>query len=393
LKGSRSRLFWCHPMLMDYRVGLFERMAERHDVRFFFQQRSDVPNPFESVYGRDDVIRSENAPPEDIREIRRGIRWADVFVSSFIRSVYTRRGLFFAKLLGRRVIVWEEINDQTIFEVRSNDPRYGISGMFRALLGGDGGLTLRNFRRVWTFRLQARLVDAFFVQGESQVAALERLGVPSVRIFRSNEYPGQDYGALAAKPLPLPLPDSTKVVLFLGRLIEIKGVEYLLRAFARLSGEAGEVSLLVAGEGPDRPRLEELGRSLGLANVRFLGPVTDLHEKAFLFRRASVVVVPSVSLHGAREGGPLVVLEALSAGTPVVGTDVLGSSTALIQEGVNGCVVPEKDVEALAAALSSLLGAAPVTRESVLRSFQEIQGYDHQAEQLSRAVAFVTGRS
>lgn len=380
-------------MLMDYRVGLFERMAKRYDVRFFFQQKSDVPNSFDSRYGRDNVIRSENIPPEDVREIRRGIRWADVFVSSFVWSAYTRAGLFYAKLLGRKVIVWEEINDQTLFEVRPRDPRYGIPGMFRALFGADRKMEWPKFKRVWKFRLLARAIDAFFVQGESQAAALDRLGVEPRRIFRSNEYPGHDYGAIEPRSIPLPVPDSARVILYLGRLIEIKGIDYLLRAFARLRRSEGDVALLVVGEGPDRPQLEELARSLALTDVHFPGAITDVSEKSFLFRRAAAVVVPSVTLHGAREGGPLVVLEALSAGTPVVGTDVLGSSTALIRDGVNGYVVPEKDPEALARAIARVLQQNGIAREAVLRSFQEIQGYDHQAGQLSGAVAFVTSRA
>ena len=392
MNGRRVRLFWCHPMLMDYRVGLFKRMAERYEVRFFFQQKSDIPNPFDSVYGRDNVIRSDYVPSEDLREIRRGIRWADVFVSSFVGSAYTRAGLFSAKLLGRKVIVWEEIGDQPLFEVRPQDPRYGIAGMFRALVGADRMLW-PTFKSVWKFRLLARAIDAFFVLGESQAAALVRLGVESRRIFRSNEYPGHDYGSITPRPISLPVRDSTRVILYLGRLIEIKGIDHLLRALALLPASDGDVALLVVGEGTDRPRLEELARSLALTNVHFLGAVTDVSEKSFLFRRAKAIVVPSITLHGAREGGPLVVLEALSAGTPVIGTDVLGSSTALIRDGINGYVVPEKDPEALARALSRVLRGDRITREAVLRSFQEIRGYDHQAGQLSGAVAFVTSRA
>ncbi len=392
-KPRRVRLFWCHPMLTDYRVGLFERMSERFEVRFFFQQKSDVPNPFESVYGRDGVIRSENVPREDLREIRRGIRWADVFVSSFVWSEYTRKGLFYAKLLGRKVIVWEELNDQILFEVRPRDPRYGLRGLSLALVSRERKELRPKLSRVWKFRFFARLIDAFFVQGQAQEEALVRLGVPRPRIFRANEYPGQNYGEVPPRPFPLPVPDSVPLLLCLGRLIEIKGVDYLLRAFARLSAEVQDVALLVVGEGPERARLEELTRSLGLSSVHFLGSITDVHEKSFLFRRATAVVVPSITVHGAREGGPLVVLEALSAGTPVVGSDVLGSSTAFIREGVNGFVVLEKNAGALSRALERLLSSGGFPREAVLRSFAEIQGHDHQAEQLGKAVAFVTGRA
>jgi glycosyltransferase involved in cell wall biosynthesis len=105
-----------------------------------------------------------------------------------------------------------------------------------------------------------------------------------------------------------------------------------------------------------------------------------------------VVVVPSVTLPGSREGGPLVVLEALSAGTPVVGTEALGSSTPLIRDAVNGFVVPEKDPDALRLALERALRPGSLVRKSVLRSFAEIPSHEDQADQLSRAVAFVSGR-
>lgn len=380
-------------MLMDYRVGLFEAMAERYDLRFFFQKRSDVAHSFSSVYGRDDVIRSDRVPGEDVREIRKGVRWSDVFVSSFVQSPHTRAGLLFAKLIGRRVIVWEEIGDRVLQDVRPRDPRYGWSGFFRAVLSGPSTDVRRRFRNVKVFQLSARLVDAFFVQGELQTNALERLGVERGRIFRANEYPGHRYAEVAPSPFPLPVEPETRVFLFLGRLIEIKGVDYLIRAFHRLSGERSDVALLVAGDGPERPKLEELARTLAVKNVHFLGAVTEPGRKSFLFARASAVVVPSVSFPESREGGPLVVLEALSAGTPVIGTDALGASTPFIRDGVSGYVVPERDVEALQDALARVLGSGTIPRESVLRSFAEIPSHVHQADQLSRAVAFVTGRA
>ncbi len=380
-------------MLMDYRVGLFERMAERYDVRFFFQKRSDIPNPFPSVYGRDDVIRLDRIPEEDAREIRKGVRWSDVFVSSFVHSPHTAAGLLFAKMIGRKVIVWEEIGDRVLQDVRPRDPRYGWSGFFRAVMPGSATDVRRRFRNVKTFQLRARLVDAFFVQGEFQADALERLGVDRRRIFRANEYPGHRYAEVASSPFPLPADPGTRVFLFLGRLIAIKGVDYLIRAFHRLSQERSDVALFIAGDGPERRNLEELARTLSARNVHFLGAVTEAERKSFLFERASAVVVPSVSFPESREGGPLVVLEALSAGTPVIGTDALGSSTPFIRDGVSGYVVPERDVEALQEALGRVLGSGAIPRESVLRSFAEIPSHVHQADQVSRAVAFVTGRA
>jgi glycosyltransferase involved in cell wall biosynthesis len=377
---------------MDYCLPLFERMAERFEVRFFFQQTSEIPHSFSCTYGRDDVIRADCLPAEDARTIREGVLWADVFVSSFVMSSYTRAGLLAAKLLRRKAIVWEEIGDKTLQDVQPRDPRYGWSGFRRAFGPGSSDDARRRFRSVNTFRLLSKFVDAFFVQGELQSAALQRLGVERRRVFRSNEYPGYRYSEVAPSPFLLPVDPDARVVLFLGRLIEIKGVEYAIQAVARLSAEFSDAALLVVGDGPERPRLEELARSLGLENVHFLGAITDVGRKSFLFARASVVVVPSVTLPGSREGGPLVVLEALSAGTPVVGTEALGSSTPLIRDAVNGFVVPEKDPDALRLALERALRPGSLVRKSVLRSFAEIPSHEDQADQLSRAGAFVSGR-
>jgi glycosyltransferase involved in cell wall biosynthesis len=380
-------------MLMDYRVGLFERIAERFDVRFFFQKRSEVPHGFPSVFGCDDVIRSEGIPGEDAREIRKGVRWADVFISSFVFSSYTQTGLRYGKVIGRKSIVWEEIGDRVLQEVEPRDPRYGWTGFFRAIAPGASPELRHRFRTVKGFQFFARLVDAFFVQGDLQTEALIRLGVPRVRVFQSNEYPGHRYSQVEPSAFSLPVDPDARVFLFLGRLIPIKGVDYLIRAFHELAQERSDLALLVVGEGPERSPLEELARSLGAANIHFLGAITDVARKAFLFARASAVVVPSVTFPGSREGGPLVVLEALSAGTPVVGTDALGASTSFIRDGVNGYLIPERNAEALRHALERVIGPGTIDRESVLRSFAEIPGHDHQAEQLRRAIAFVTGHA
>jgi glycosyltransferase involved in cell wall biosynthesis len=135
-------------------------------------------------------------------------------------------------------------------------------------------------------------------------------------------------------------------VLYLGRLIEAKGVDVLLRAMARLDG----IALVVAGEGPQRPALEALARDLGLEHrVRFLGWVSGA-ERGRLLRDARVLALPS----SWDEAFGIVGIEALGLGTPVVATSVGGIPSWLTHEKT-GLLVPRADDVELAAALRRIL--------------------------------------
>jgi glycosyltransferase involved in cell wall biosynthesis len=146
-------------------------------------------------------------------------------------------------------------------------------------------------------------------------------------------------------PASSPLPVRGRV-LAVGRLIPDKGMDIAIAACVR----AG-VPLTIAGEGPERAALEALARRLG-ADVRFAGHVRPEALQAF-YVEARVVVL--VARRG--EGLPNVLLEGLAHGRPVVATPCAGTQD-LIEDDVNGLLVPPGDVEALARALTRLTADA-----------------------------------
>lgn len=140
------------------------------------------------------------------------------------------------------------------------------------------------------------------------------------------------------------------LVLFVGRLVPEKDLGGLLEAFARPE-LAGDAVLWLAGEGPERPRLEARIAALGLAErVRLLGERTDTLR---LMQAADLLVLPS-----REEGLSNVLLEAMGNGLPVVATAV-GGTPELVEDGHTGCLVPGGDVRTLAAAIACLLADAP----------------------------------
>lgn len=145
-----------------------------------------------------------------------------------------------------------------------------------------------------------------------------------------------------------PVPDNGRV-LFVGRLVEKKGVAHLIEAMALLTEGHPHVHLQIAGDGPLQPQLAEQAEQNGL-NVSFLG---RLSQQAVFdrMREASVVAAPSVRTSRDVEGLGMVFVEAQALGRPVVGYASGGIPDA-VRDGHSGLLVEEGDVRALAEALS-----------------------------------------
>jgi glycosyltransferase involved in cell wall biosynthesis len=159
------------------------------------------------------------------------------------------------------------------------------------------------------------------------------------------------------------------------RLEPHKGIEFLLRAFAILTELRPDARLTIAGDGADRRKLERLARELGLTgNVAFLGN-TSREQVGRILDEADVAVLPSLT-----EGLPVSLLEALARGIPVVASRV-GGIPELVQDRVNGLLVPPADSAALAGALK-LLVSDPTLRLQLAQSARRIfrtMGLDEQA--------------
>ncbi len=155
----------------------------------------------------------------------------------------------------------------------------------------------------------------------------------------------------------LPYDDSVARagVVAVGRLVEKKGFCHLLDAIALLRDRGRVVPLDLVGSGPEEQPLRDQVARLGLADlVTFHGPLPQ-GRMLEVMRRAAVMAAPCVvGDDGNRDGLPTVLLESLAVGTPAVSTPVTGIPEAVV-DGRTGLLVPERDAEALAAALLRLL--------------------------------------
>lgn len=152
---------------------------------------------------------------------------------------------------------------------------------------------------------------------------------------------------------PAPAPRVPGRVLFVGRLVEKKGLPHLLRAFRSVQDSVPGAELIVAGDGPLREQMENLAAELNV-RARFTGVQTP-DEVLRHMRTAAVLAAPSiVTGRGDAEGLPITIMEALATGLPVVAFPSGGSAEG-VHDGVTGRLLPAGDEPALASALTELL--------------------------------------
>jgi glycosyltransferase involved in cell wall biosynthesis len=174
-----------------------------------------------------------------------------------------------------------------------------------------------------------------------------------------------------------------------GRLVEVKGFEYLIEAAARLQ----DIRVAIIGEGELRPRLEEQARTLG-APVTFLGNLRYHSQVADAMATADAVIVPSIVDRAGRiDGLPSTVFEALASGSPVIATRVGGIPEA-VRDHENGLLVPEKDSDAIAAAIEYLKDSGLRRRlgSAARRVAVERMTWDETLNRFEECYRQVTGR-
>lgn len=354
------RVALLHNIISPHVVPLFAELARQPgiDLRVYFFAESDEnrrwqANPeglFRFTILRSVAIRTRDRDlatffisPEIVpRLIRDGF---DVVIAAGWDSFASLAAFLLCRLLGRPFILW--------------------SGSTKAEPSWRRTITLPMVKQL------ARRATACLAYGSRAREYLLRLGARPGKIFVSLNTIDMD-GVLARtdaarqardRHRALLGLDGARVVLYVGRLIGIKGVDTLIEAIANVRATEPRVTLVIAGYGPDETALKLLVSTKGLTdNVRFLGHVS-LDELPRYYALADLFVLPS-----RQDVWGLVLNEAMAAGLPLITTDRVGGSADLIEPGGNGFVVPAGDVTALARAIEAIVTNAALAERMGRRS-------------------------
>lgn len=336
-------------VMAHYRVPCFRRLSELlgGQVTFFFLARKMSHRMYVMAgrWGGFDAVtlpglrwrrgEHDDCHLNDIRPVVGG-RYSALILGAWDEPTYLVLWAW-AVARGKRLLFWTESTAHELPRARQKEL------LKRMLLGKATGCIVPG-RRAWEY--------------------CRRLGVAEERIFVAPNATDRDYFRSRADRL---LPERQRLrqeagvrrfaVLFVGRLVEaLKGVSILIQALGKMEREGFPVTLLVAGDGPDRARYEALAVREGLEDVRFLG-ILDHEALCPCYAMADVLVLPSRS-----EPWGFVLNEGMEFGLPLVVSEAVGAGPDLVRPGVNGFVVPVGDVRALAEDLTRL------ARDEELRS-------------------------
>ena len=168
--------------------------------------------------------------------------------------------------------------------------------------------------------------------------------------------------------LPQGVNPENQWITAMGRLIEQKGFDLLLTAFAKIAHRYPSWQLLILGEGELRKQLEKLTEHLGLKDrVIFAGVINNPFS---LLARSQFFVMSSRF-----EGFPMAHGEALACGLPVIATDCPSGPKEIIRDGIDGILVPNEDVDALAEAMERLISNEEMRKELAARAVEVTQRF------------------
>jgi len=351
--------------ILDQMVGLIER---GHEVQIYAERPQQMPRKLHADVERLQMLGRtryrELAPTGRTARVRSGIsralRWGWKYPGPLMDGLNVFRH-------GRRALNFSMVHK--IFPSREPAPRcdvvhshYGPNGV-RAVYWREAGIlegpvitTFHGYDANMLPRTQGPELyqklfadaDCFTAGSEFMRKRLISLGAPAERIVKLpmgvdvRKYQCAERHRDEAGELRL---------LSIARLVEVKGIEYALKALARVKPRLGRFRYQIAGDGPLLGSLKALARELGIDDaVEFLGAVSREEALGF-YEQAHIFLLPSVLTEtGEEENQPVVLAEAQAAGLPVIATRI-GGVPESIREGESGLLVAPRDSEALGEAI------------------------------------------
>jgi glycosyltransferase involved in cell wall biosynthesis/peptidoglycan/xylan/chitin deacetylase (PgdA/CDA1 family) len=337
-RERRCRVAYLTNEIPPYRVPLYGELAATpgwefsvftcvdREVGRLWDVQQEFPFPTKRSYSLSYIRRIQHSGRETFGDVRQihlpiGHLWdlwrfrPDVIISGEL-GARTLIAALYARLFRSRLLVYFEGTPHTERDISA--------------------------KQRWVRRIIRRAPHAYLVDGLQGREYLEGIGVPGRSIFKIGQAIETDvFGQPQSTDERVAVRRSLGIdgfcFLFCGRLIELKGVDQLLDAWIRFS-QAPDVqaTLVLAGDGPARDRLERRVAEAGLTNVRFLGHVERSSLPA-IYRAADVFVFPTLM-----DCWALAVNEALAAGLPVINSKYTGS-TDLIEEDQTGWIVDPCD--------------------------------------------------
>ena len=372
------KVWLIQDILAPYRIKLFEKIAQTPGIDFrlimlshgvrakpqWVYEPESLPFPAEKIVGLSFYIGYSKQFNLSLRFFLRMMQERPDVVICAGYPFATVQTFLYKLLTGKAYVIWMEGTNTTEGQRR---PRF-----------------LRRWQRIPLTRCAGALVDAGTESHRYLRTLLRKDGHPP--FFRSfnavdNDYIGDEARRFAAdKPAFAAFKSrfAPKNILFVGQLIERKGIAQLLEAYRLILERSSEpVGLIMLGSGPLLDLIQAVKERQGLKHLYIEGFIEQDVYPRYL-AAADLLLLPS--LH---DPNPLVVFEALAAGKPIVLSERAGNAADFVDEGRNGYVVDPLDIEGMAEKALAVLNSTPEEREAMSRRSRELvqaANYDDSAK-------------
>ncbi len=368
-----------HNIISPYRTPFFSRLSRQPGIdltvlycdRSHKERRWNVVEPSLFSYKTMRGITVELGRP--ILHFNPQVIWRiiadryDVVVLGGISDPTTLLAYLVGKIRGIPIVIWSE---ETNFGKWKN---LAFTSMKKLLVRNASALVTPGIR---SRRFHLAL-------GADDRAIFIAPNAVDVRMDESSLNPTPD----AVSP-PQKKDQPKRVVLYIGQLVERKGVRHLIEAYRKLRVDMSDIALVLVGEGPQRKLLEEMCMASATEDVLFTGWVSD-EVKYSYYQTSSVFVLPTLE-----DVWGLVVNEAMAFGLPIVCSSAAGASDDLVIDGRNGFIVPPNDPESIYNALRRIL-SSPALMKSMKKESVKIVNEKFNIQAMVQgfidAIAFAVG--
>jgi colanic acid/amylovoran biosynthesis glycosyltransferase len=326
-------LIWYLPLTMGYIYDQLLALKSARSVVFAAHAIQPERFPFDSVYILPPLEAGWDRVPGD-------------------RLIFPAFDVAWRPIVRAEQVALLHVHDGRIAPAFLPLARYYRIPIVTSFLGRDVTANLDDVHYLNALRLLFSRGDSFTVMSHDMAAQVQRLGCPEHKIRVIHH--GIPLSRFPFVPRRAPT-NCPMIILTAGRLIAKKGPDDLARAFGLVCREYANVRLRIVGEGPLQGEVAAILREAGVSDrAEFLGHLEPV-EVAREMSRAHLFCLPSrVAPDGDSEGIPNVLKEAMATGLPIVSTYHAGIPE-LVEDGVSGYLVPERDIIRLADRLSQLL--------------------------------------
>ena len=376
---KKIKVAFIHNIISPYRVPLFEKLASnpKMDLDVYFCSKTHKERKWKILDSNKynyEILKGVTVSclninyrinPTIILKLIRGKY--DVVIICGNKDFTTQAAFIAAKITGIKVILWSE----------------GIESA-RSLLG-------KVIEPITKYVVKK--AEAIVVPGVMSKNFHVNLGAEPQKIFIAwDSIDNEKYFKKSPnfiknkKPLKKALGlQNKKIILYVGQLIERKGLLYLIEAYQKLRGVRNDICLVVVGSGSMKDKLENICKDRGLKDVHFMGWVSE-EEKIKYYYISDLFVLPTL-----KDVWGLVANEAMACGLPIIATKAAGCSADMIISGENGFIVEEANTEQLYLAMKKILSNEKLAKRMGRKSLEMIKNkftIESMADSFANAIKF-----